>query len=293
MVKANKYVLVLMAAMSLLCARHTFASSTSDGTRIEIAERGFSLISPSGWEIVRDHPGITLMLRAPKAPKSNYQRTLQVTVLGGAQPIDEITAREYEEKLVKDFGAATRSDDYRLRNYQFVETEDNQKAILFYTEFSLADVPLMQAHLLVSSKTRHYLVTFTDLAQGFDTEGLAPTLPEAWASMISIKTDTVAGGRFDTMIMLASILLVLGLVVGGVSWFKHRTAADEYKDLAGDLERQANLEDEDHRAASNRKRSKSAMSKAATMADDDELDTRHSHRADDEDDIDFDPGRVS
>lgn len=264
--------------------------------RIEMPEKGFSIVPPAGWEVVRDHPGMTLMLRAPKAEKQIYQRSMQVTVYGGSKPIDEISAHEFEEKLVHDFGAATRTSDFRIRNHQVIETESGANGLLFYTEFTVDSVPLMQAHLLVSSKTRHYLVTFTDLAQGFDIEGSAQTLPEAWTSMISIKTDSVAGGRFDTTITIASIFIVLGLVIGGVSFVKYRRAADEYKDLAGDLERQANLEDEDDVVGRSHHKSKASKPKASiasgTLHDDSNAKTRISGMDDDNDDADYDTGRV-
>src|SRR5690606_25029214 len=111
----------------------------------------------------------SLLMQAPYVKGMKYQRTIQVAAFNGPKYIDETTAREFEELIVNKFSRASASvEEYRIRNHLNVEMADARPGLLFYSEFILEGVPLMQMHVLVSAEDRHFLMTYTDLAQHFE-----------------------------------------------------------------------------------------------------------------------------
>lgn len=183
---------------------------TSDGSRIEIADKGFSIVPPAGWEVSRDHPQLSFVMQIPYQKGMKYQRTIQVASFGGPKYIDGTTAREFEELIVRKFSRASASvEDYRIRNHLTVEMADGRPGLLFYSEFALDRVPLMQMHVLVSSDNRHYLMTYTDLAKHFEDDGATTYLTRAWDSMISVQVAGPSPSRFGLAIQLGVAVGVL------------------------------------------------------------------------------------
>ena len=113
-------------------------------------------------------------MQIPHAADLKYQRTIQIAGFSGKKFIDDMTAREFADVIRRKFanmdGTLT---DFEIRNHQIIDMADGRKAILYYTSFKIEDTDLMQAHLLSSSSTRHYLTTYTDIAEHL--EGVSRT----------------------------------------------------------------------------------------------------------------------
>jgi hypothetical protein len=208
--------------------------STGDGTRVVVKEGDFSLVPPKGWEVFTRLDNLTLLMQVPKQPGLKYQRTIQVASFSEPCFIDELTAKEYENVIVQKFSSISSAiEDYRIRNHMTVDMADGRSALLFYTEFKLEGVNLMQAHILVSSATRHYLMTFTDVAEHFESDDANQFLAEAWDAMISVQLATRTPQRFQTFVAVGVgvlVLAVLALVVIGVRSWRSGRSYRQYAD---------------------------------------------------------------
>lgn len=231
----------------------------STGKKLELKEGDFSIIPPDGWEVFKSHPSLTLLMQVPHNETLKYQRTIQVASFGGNKFIDEVTAREFESIIVSKFSQLTKSiEDYKIREHRVVDMEDGREGILFYTEFQLEGVSMMQAHILLSSSTRHYLMTYTDLADHFEKEEYSQYLNEAWSSMISVE---LAGGvgstflkkiglgefkRFQSLIFLGLGMFVMLLVLLGFKSIRKAYSGNRLSDYTGGGGRDDDLDLSDH-----------------------------------------------
>ena len=206
---------------------------TGDGSRITLREGDFSIVPPKGWEINAQRPDLTLLAQPPMQNGVKYQRTLQVASFAGPRYIDAVTAKEFEEKIPRMFAQSSQLvSDYRVRNQVPVDLSDGRKGLLFYTEFTIDQVNLMQAHILISSLSRHYLLTFTDLAEHFEGDGANQYLTEAWDSMVSTKLGSVTPQRFVGMVyggISLAVILVLGVFLIAL---RRRRAGREFRAYA-------------------------------------------------------------
>ncbi|MEZ4741230.1 MAG: hypothetical protein R3B45_02085 [Bdellovibrionota bacterium] len=165
----------------------------SDGSRVNMEEKGFSIIPPVGWEVHKSYPNTTLLMQIPFSKGLEYQRTIQIMRFNGAVPIDEITAEDFARIIERKYSHADGAiSDYRMRDFIITKIADESQGILYYSEFMLQDSPLMQAHILLSSRTHRYLLTYTDLASHFEGELASEYLEKAWQSMVSIHLDSAA-----------------------------------------------------------------------------------------------------
>ncbi len=208
-----------------------------DGKRVSVRDGDFSMQPPPGWEVYVNLPGLSLLMQVPHKAGEKYQRTIQVASFSDSRYIDEVTAKEYEKVIVRKFSVASTSiEDYRIRNHMTIEMADGRQGLLFYTEFKIDNVPLMQAHILVSSATRHYLMTFSDVADHFESDAASQFLTEAWDAMISVQLSTKTPARFESAVYFGgatAIIVLIGLLIVGIR--KWRSGL-EYRDFANGKE---------------------------------------------------------
>jgi hypothetical protein len=184
------------------------------GERLTVTGKGISIVPPKGWEVHQDNPHLSLVLQIPFSKDLKYQRTIQVMTFTGQKYIDSVTAKEFEELIVRKFTAASAGvENYRIRNNMPIELTDGRSALLFYSEFLLDGVSLMQAHILTSTRERHYLTTFTDLAEHFEDEMSGVFLTEAWNCMTSVELNGRTPLRFENIYMFGAGVFVIFLVV--------------------------------------------------------------------------------
>jgi hypothetical protein len=177
------------------------------GERIEIPDVGFSIVPPNGWMVHKNSHGSSLLFEAPKQPNQIYQPTIQVMVFNKLRYIDEVTMKEYGDLIVEKFGKmSNRVTGYHLRDAAIQRLETGDPSILYYTEFQYDDVPIMQMHILISSATNHFVMTYTDMAKVFEDES-SPGLAIAYTSMHSAQLDSRPPWRWR------------GFVIGGVAVF--------------------------------------------------------------------------
>src|SRR5690606_21406875 len=141
--------------------------------------------------------------------KESFQRNIQVLTFRDPLPIDEFTATEFEKRIIQNFAQASATiQGYKVRNYLPVKTDDGHSGFVFFAEFSIDSIRMMQAHLLLSSASRHFLITYTDLATAFEGTDTS-AYDQAWRSMKSVGLDSIAPKRLDPP------LRILGWVILG------------------------------------------------------------------------------
>jgi hypothetical protein len=210
----------------------------SDGSRIVVEGRGFSIRPPKGWEVHTKHPTLSLLLQIPFKSGLRYRRTIQIASFNGVRYMDELTAKEFEGLIVKKFSGASGSiENFRIRNHMNVELADGRPGLLFYTEMVIDGVDLMQAHILVSSTERHYLMTYTDVREHFEDDAAAGQfLTEAWDAMVSVELDGRTPQRFESMKQIgigAGAMLLFLTFLWGVRQWRARRALAAYADGSG------------------------------------------------------------
>lgn len=182
------------------------------GERIEIPDVGFSIVPPNGWMVHKNSHGSSLLFEAPKQPNQIYQPTIQVMVFNKLRYIDEVTMKEYGDLIVEKFGKmSNRVTGYHLRDAAIQRLETGDPSILYYTEFQYDDVPIMQMHILISSATNHFVMTYTDIAKVFEDES-SPGLAIAYTSMHSAQLDSRPPWRWRGFVIAggAVFLVILG-----------------------------------------------------------------------------------
>lgn len=206
----------------------------SDGSRVDLKEKGISIIPPMGWEVHLNFPNSTLLMQAPFETGMSYQRTFQVLRFKGGLPIDDITGREFSKVIEQKFATADGAIvDFRTRNHMVTKVEDGTPAVLYYSEFSLGSAAIMQAHLLLSSATHHYLLTYTDLAEHFEGEQATKYLSTAWESMVSVQLESSAPMRMRLPVLMGvgfGFVVLIILLIFGVRRYQ---AGNEYRQLLG------------------------------------------------------------
>lgn len=172
------------------------------------ARHGFSIEPPESWEVVRNQPGLTLLLHLPKSQEqeAGYLSTIQVIYQDQAISVDRFEAAPYattiEARRKKAFSPDT---VYKIESHDIIDLKNNQKAILFYSSpVDYMGKSLMEMHILVGSGEGHFLLTYTDLAEHFSSRDPGSPLMLAFESMTSFSVSEPTSGRFDNLIWFSS-----------------------------------------------------------------------------------------
>ncbi len=76
------------------------------------------------------------------------------------------------ENLVKKYSKLQKKNpfvtNYKLGSQEFIELEHLKDAIIYYSYYSLSEIPLMQVNLIIPANKHHYFVSYTDLVQNIE-----------------------------------------------------------------------------------------------------------------------------
>ena len=186
----------------------------SSGQRVAIDGKGFSIVAPQGWVVQKDLPRSSLFVQA-QVPATQYPRNISVVRFKDPKYISAISAQEFAERLVALFPQVSSTiEGYSLRSHESIKMADGREGWLFYTDFTDSGRKMMQAHVLVSSETNHYLATFTDVAEHFEgAVGGEEFLSEAWGAMTSIELDSPNPVQGLNMQLIIGGLIGLSLLI--------------------------------------------------------------------------------
>lgn len=245
---AQKWILLMIVAFTTeVLSAQVLPPSPHDGEDSEqnqsilVDDRGFSLVPPKGWQIFRNMNGASLYIEAPQDPEHLYQRNIRVMAFNGAEYIDEITFEEFEKTIAENSRKTSNAiQNYRMRNHQGIKLADGTPAGLFYADFMMNGVAMMQMHVLTSSENYHYIMTFTDTMEHFEMDN-SPYLAEAFTSLMSMQVETPPPSRDDSIYLIGgSILFVILFYISFRIWRKARVrrlshGLDEYSEHGADI----------------------------------------------------------
>jgi hypothetical protein len=207
--------ILILLACCVTVAASARQREISDGSPIAVAEKGFTMTPPAGWFVQLDFPGTSLLMLAPEAESQKFQRSIQVMSFNGPVYIDDLGAREFKDVIEKNFAnASTQIRDYTVRDPLPVDLESGVSGFLFYSDFKLSGEDVMQMHVLVSSSTRHFVITFTDLKQYFSSSTVdADHLNQAWKTVGSVILESKGPSRLGLPIWIfgSVITLLMGI----------------------------------------------------------------------------------
>lgn len=184
-------------------------------------ELGLTLTPPSGWQIQPNSYGKTLVLQPVRKQakikdysKPIYNRNITLAVLFEGRPIDEAEAMILRKKLEADFGKAPGVRDFQVLEHRFIDYRQKADGILLYTSFLLNGFPMSQMHIFLSGSKNSVLLTYTDLADAFQSNDEATS--QAWNAMLSTELTGTAPKRYQDLIYAgegAGALLAVALLV--------------------------------------------------------------------------------
>lgn len=215
--------------MLMVFINHTAQSSDwvqSTGSEIKVPEKGFSITPPQGWNYRFNHFGTSFLAEDPIKVKEKFKRTISVRRFAAPVYIDQATAEQFMQTIPKKMSAARADiESYHMRNYQITVLANGHGAILFYAGYKVNGFELMEAHILTSSKQHSYLATYSDLEEHIEGEnGSTEHLNTAWASLVSLNTDSKPPGyRYLWLIQLLIILSAILVVTGWMYWKKRKS----------------------------------------------------------------------
>lgn len=187
-------------------------SFIAQGEAVEIPDAGFTITPPIGWEVQRNTTGASLLFEAPKVEGApgvvTFQPSIRIMTINEPRPIDDMTKEEYSEIIQEKNSALGGVSNFNIRSADKVTLQNGVEGFLYYTEFTLGSTPMMQMHILVSSETKHFLMTYLDLASVFETEG-SPALATAYTSMQSVVLDSKPADRFAKYYVWGGVALAL------------------------------------------------------------------------------------
>ena len=180
------------------------------GETVQDERTGFSIDAPAGWEVSANTDGATFLFQAPFDESAAYRRNIRIMSFSGSRYIDDVSLNEFvkeiEEKSTK---MSNLVSNYRVRDLTLIELADQSPAGLFYADFYLDQIAMMQMRILISSQTNHYLLTYTDIQENFENSGNG-YLDEAYQAFLTAKLPSRAPGRSD--LFKSVIPIVCGLL---------------------------------------------------------------------------------
>lgn len=180
----------------------------STGERVSIDGKGFTIIAPLGWVVRKNLPRTSLLMQAP-VNGTVYPRNIAVVRFKEPKYITPASAQEFADHLVASFPQVSSTiEGYSLRSHEPIKMADGRDGWMFYTEYLDSGRKMMQAHVLVSSQTNHYLATFTDVAEHFEGGPNGEQfLTEAWTAMTSIELDSATpSSGFGIRVMVIALI---------------------------------------------------------------------------------------
>ncbi len=206
----------------------------ADGSRLILRDGEISIIPPKGWEIFKKQSGLTLLAQAPLKATTKYQRTLQASRLGGPRYLDQFSSSDARKLIAERFGKVSRLvTDYNVLSDELITLGNGRPAMLIKASFKYGEIPLMQAHVIVSSLYFHYVVSFTDTPANFGGEDkIGKNLLEAMASIKTVEMKGEHPVRMGNILAVSvggGTLLFLGL---GFLIFRFFRAAKRFEEMS-------------------------------------------------------------
>ncbi|SMF46764.1 hypothetical protein [Pseudobacteriovorax antillogorgiicola] len=212
--------------------------------------KDFAMKPPAGWEVAKEINGASLFFQAPDIEGDIYRRNIRVMSFSGPRYLDDVSFEEFAKEIQENSSKISNAlKSYQIRDLTPVDLSAEVKGGLFYADFTLNQVPMMQMHILVSSAEHHFLMTYTDTRERFEntSNGL---LDEAYQSMQSVRIKTKPPARTDFALKIGiGVTLVVVSFISVTVFRRHRVkqlghGLDEYGEDEDAVEPTQKVEEE-------------------------------------------------
>ena len=189
----------------------------SVGQPMSLDNLGLTVTPPKGWEVSTNTGSLSVVMREPRDPAPNYekpkyQRNITMAAIHQASPIDEKRAADLCEQLIKTFSADSLVSNFQIQEHKFFNYRGQNDGLLVYSTLNIGEYPMMQMHVLVSGKDKQFLMTYTDLADQFNSPA---SFEGAWNSIVTAEVTGETPLRSAEYARYAATLagfLMLGMV---------------------------------------------------------------------------------
>ena len=155
--------------------------------RFDFTDRGLSIIPPKGWIVSPIAPGRPIELIAPDDKNLLYRGNIKIMRFNKPISLDDATKEETAGLIMKKNSYLTYIEGYNVRKGTDSELNDETKTVLYYSDFKINGLDMMQAHLVIPANEHHFIVTYTDLARNLNGDRSEVFLETVWPSLASIK----------------------------------------------------------------------------------------------------------
>lgn len=200
----------------LLISSRIYGDEAASLTEAVIEGKDFRITVPDGWQVLENYEGASLFIEAPLTDGSAYRRNMRVMAFSEPVFVDTFSLETMAERITRGVSESSNSiRDYQMTSKMLIDFDSGLRGLLYYGDFTMLGVPMMQMHLVVSSADNHFILAYTDLKENFDFDN-SPFLDQAFATMGSIVIKTRAPERFifiKIIGLLAAGLISLGFFI--------------------------------------------------------------------------------
>ncbi len=162
-----------------------------------------------GWEL-KKIPGMALTMTEPvglktqklvkkgydkasdadfvETSQTTYKRSVTVASIEGGVPFNQKRMDDFEQSLLDTFGKKMGLQGFTMVNKpELFDHRGEKDAIVAYTQFSTAKYDLKQMHVLVGGAKNQVHLTYTDIADHFETR--TDFINKVWSSMTSVNVE--------------------------------------------------------------------------------------------------------
>lgn len=207
----------------------TPAKFVSDGTKVEISKLGIKIAPPQGWEVISDHPTLSLVMQEVAPEKTEYdvpiyQRNITVAAIHEPAPIDEKRAAQLKDELTNKFGKQV--TNFQIIEHKFFDYKAKGDGLVVFSSFQTGEFNMMQMHVLVSGEAHQILMSYTDLQARFSDKA---TYDAAWNTMASVEVNGQPPMRYRQPLTIAAIAVCLFVIVALLLMLRSRRERNRYR----------------------------------------------------------------
>lgn len=210
--------------------------SDKDLGRFDFGDRGFSMIPPMGWTVRPVVQAQPIEIVSPDDKKTSYRGNIKIMRFNKPISLTDSTKEQIAELITKKHSYLSYIEGYRVRKGNESELNDGTQAVLYYSDFEINDLSMMQAHVIIPGKDHHFIATYTDLAQNFDGEKSEIFLETVWPALASIKVADPAPVESKWQHFLPTAVGLTLLVLLSIFIFKFLKKRTEERELNMNME---------------------------------------------------------
>jgi hypothetical protein len=195
---------------------------------------------PEGWKAAPESWGVRFV--APDQGEDSFKPEVTLRVRKGSQSIDDTSGKEFSEVIKKQLAAGGWTN-INLQSPRVFEFRPDFKGLLYYANIEANGNPLVQSIAVISSKSEHYVFTFTDVPEYFEA-GKDKAFQESFALVKSFNhADGWSSSKVSDVLPygLVSIFLVTCLVA--FLKFRAHFARRDYERLAQQVPDDSSMDD--------------------------------------------------